>query len=131
MNAFALTVFIVHTLFELVFGLRAYITGGSSSQTAQEIAAQPPKATVPARFLGSALIGLGVLGLLVIVWAGPTSMTARILAVGFATFHGLGALGVLKAAAADRSVLAPALTKGALVTHGALALAFVALAVLL
>lgn len=131
MHAFALTVFIVHTLFELAFGLRAYITGGSSSQTRDEIAAQPPQATIAARFLGSALTALGLLGLLVIVWAGPTSPTARLLSVGFALFHGLGALGVLRAAATDRSVLAPVLTRGALITHGALAIAFALLAFLL
>lgn len=131
MYAFALTVFAIHTLFELAFGLRAYITGGSSSQTPEEIAAQPPRAAMSARFLGSALIALGVLGLLAVVWTGPTSGTARLLAVGFAVFHGLGALGVLKAAAADRTVLAPVLTKGALVTHGGLALGFIVLALFL
>lgn len=131
MYAFAMTVFIIHTLFELAFGLRAYVTGGSSSQTAEEIAVQPPRATMSARFLGSALIALGLLGLLVVIWAGPTSETARIIAVGFAAFHGLGTFGILRVASTDRSVLDTTLSKGALVTHGGLALAFVALVLLL
>lgn len=127
MQAFALIVFVIHTLFELAFGLRAYLTGGSSSQTAEEIAAQPARATMSARFLGSALTALGLLGLLVLVWAGVTSETARILSVGFLVFHGLGAAGILMAARVDRSVLAPTLSKGALVVHGGLALGFLVL----
>ena len=129
MYALALTVFIVHTLFELAFGLRAYVIGGFSSQTPEEIAVQPPRATIRARFLGSALIALGVLGLFAIVWAGPTSVTARLLSAGFAVFHGLGAFGVLWAAASDRSVLTSA--RGPLVLHAVLALGFIVLALFL
>ena len=128
MHAFALSTFVVHTAFEILFGLRAYLTGGSSSQTAEEIAAQPPRATMPARFLGAALLALGLIGLMVILGPGVTSETARIAATGFAVFHGLGAVGVVLAARRDASVLAPVLTKGALTIHGLLAIAFAVLA---
>ena len=95
MRAFALTVFVVHTCFELVFGLNALISGASSSQTAEQIAAQSDAMTISFRFLGSALTALGVLGLITILGPGVRSVTARYVAGGFATFNGLGELGSL------------------------------------
>ncbi len=129
MRAFALAVFAIHTAFELLFGLNALISGASSSQTAEQIAAQSDAMTISFRFLGSALTALGVLGLITIVGPGVRSEAARYIAAGFATFHGLGALGSLYTAAPGFEVYAAPLALGAVVLHGLLAVGFLVVVV--
>ena len=131
MEIFALAVFGVHTIFELLFGASAYLTGASSSQTAEQRAGQGTQMTIAFRFMGSALLALGVLGIFVLFGAGVQSVTAKYVAAGFAVFHGLGALGSLWSAAPTWEAYRKPLTLGALIVHGALALGFVVLALLM
>ena len=128
MEGFALVVYVVHTGFELLFGASAYLTGASSSQSAEQRAAQSTELRIAFRFMGSALLALGVLGLVVLLGPGVQSSTAKQVAVGLATFHGLGAIGSLWSAAPDFTVYRKPLTLGALVVHGGLALGFLAIA---
>ena len=128
MRGFALAVFSVHTLFELVFGVNAYLTGASSSQSAAEIAAQSEALTIAFRFMGAALIALGVLGALVIFGPGVRSATARLVAGALAVFHGLGAAGSLATAAPGFEAYDSALSIGAVVVHGLLAAGFAVIA---
>lgn len=128
MRLFALIIFGIHTLFELVFGASAYLSGASSSQTAEAAAAQSVAMTISFRFLGSALIAMGVLGAIVLFRAGVTSVAAKYVAAGFAVFHGLGALGSLYTAAPDFAVYANPLSLGAVVLHGLLAIGFAIIA---
>jgi hypothetical protein len=128
MEVFAFAVFSVHTLFELLFGVSAYRTGASSSQSAEQRAVQSTQMTIAFRFMGSALLALGVLGAFIIFGAGVQSVTAKYVAVGFATFHGLGTLGSLWSAAPTWAAYRTRLTLGALIVHGALALGFIAIA---
>lgn len=130
MASFALIVFIVHTAFELLFGFSAFKSGASSSQSAEQIAAQPVELTIAFRFMGAALLSLGVLGVLVILGPGVTSDTARLVAMGLAVFHGLGAIGSLWSAAPGFAAYRKPLALGALVVHGALAIGFVVVAAL-
>lgn len=130
MDVFALVVFSTHTLFELLFGLSAYASGASSSQTAEQRADQPVALSISFRFLGSALLALGVLGAVVIFGPGVRSEAARYAAVAFATFHGLGTLGSVYSSAPDFTVYRQPLTLGAVIVHGALALGFIALLLL-
>jgi hypothetical protein len=131
MTIFALIVFGVHTCFELLFGLNAYFTGASSSQTAAQRADQSVQMTIAFRFMGSALLALGVLGGVVILGPGVQSSTAQYAAAGFAVFHGLGAAGSLWSAAPTFEAYSKALTLGAMIVHGALALGFVAIVILM
>lgn len=131
MKYFALTVFAIHTLFELAFGLSAFLSGGSSSQTAEQIAAQSTSLTISFRFLGSALMALGVMGAIVMFGPGVQSATARYMAGGFATFHALGAVGSLWTAAPGFEVYDNTLALGALILHGGLALGFIAIVLLM
>ncbi|KJZ18728.1 hypothetical protein [Loktanella sp. S4079] len=125
MRIFALVIFIIHCGFELLFGLSAYVSGASSSQSAIEVAAQSVQLTIAFRFMGAALIALGVLGLVVIFGPGVSSRAARVIAMGFAVFHGLGALGSIFTAAPTFEVYQNPLSLGALVVHSILALGFV------
>ena len=124
MKTFALAVFITHALFELGFGASVYISGASSSQSADQIAAQSEALTVAFRFMGSALLALGALGALVILGPGVHSATGRITAIGFALFHGLGTAGSLYTAAPTFTVYAAPLALGAVILHGLLAIGF-------
>lgn len=128
MKAFALTVFAIHTLFELVFGLNAYLSGASSSQSAEQIAQQSVSLTIAFRFMGAALLSLGILGALVIFFAGVRSITAKFVAMGFASFHGLGAIGSIWSALPDFAAYGAPLTLGALIVHAALAVGFAIIA---
>ena len=125
MKYFALVVFMLHTAFELLFGFNAFISGTFSWQSAAEAAVQPPQLGTSARFLGSALFALGVLGAVVIFGPGVRSATAKVVGVGLATFHGLGTVGVIIAAFADPTVLSQANTVGAFAIHGVLAMGFI------
>jgi len=124
MRFLALSVYIIHTLFELVFGVNAYLTGASSSQSAEAIAAQPENLTIAFRFQGAALIALGLMGALVILGPGVRSATARLIAAGFAVFHTLGAIGSLYTAAPTFAAYDSVLSIGAVVLHGVLAVGF-------
>jgi TRAP-type C4-dicarboxylate transport system permease small subunit len=128
MKVFALSVFVIHTLFELVFGASAYLSGASSSQTAEQIAAQSTSLSIAFRFMGAALLSLGVLGALVIFGPGVQSPTARVVAAGFVVFHGLGALGSLYTAAPGFQAYDSALAIGAVVVHALLAVGFAVIA---
>lgn len=128
MRLFALIVFVIHTVFEITFGISAYLSGASSSQSPEQIAAQSVSLTIAFRFMGSALLALGILGAIVIFIAGVQSVTARYVAAGFALFHGLGAMGSLWSAAPTFAAYEQTLTLGALVVHGALALGFLIIA---
>ncbi|WP_421723351.1 hypothetical protein [Bauldia sp.] len=131
MRTFAYIVFIIHVVFELIFGASAFLSGASSSQSAEQIAQQSVQVTIAFRFLGSALLALGVLGAVVVFVAGVQSATAKYIAIGFAAFHGLGAVGSLWSAAPTFEVYSQPLALGALVLHGLLALGFAAVALLM
>lgn len=85
--------------------------------------------TIAFRFMGSALISLGLLAAIVLFVAGVQSKFAQYVAVAFAVFHGLGAIGSLWSAAPDFLVYSQALSLGALILHGALACGFACIAV--
>ena len=129
MKTFALVVFAIHTLFELLFGLNAFISGASSSQSAAQIAEQSTQMTISFRFLGSALLAMGALGAIVIFKAGVQSVAAKYIAMGFVVFHGLGTIGSLWSAAPTFEVYTQALALGALILHGALAIGFAIIAI--
>ncbi len=128
MKLFALIVFAIHTLFELAFGASAFMSGASSSQSPEQIAQQSVQLTIAFRFLGSALLALGVMGALVIFVAGVQSRTAQLAAIAFAVFHGLGAIGSLWSAAPGFAAYEQTLALGALVLHSALAIGFAIIA---
>ncbi len=128
MRIFAVSVFGIHTCFELLFGASAFLSGASSSQSPEQIAEQSVQMTIAFRFMGSALLALGVLGVVVIFWAGVQSITAKYVAIGLAAFHGLGAIGSLWSAAPGFEAYSQTLTLGALIVHSSLALGFVVLA---
>jgi len=129
MQLFALAVFAIHTLFELVFGASALMSGASSSATAEQIAAQTVQTTIAFRFMGAALFALGVLGLVVLFDAGVRSVTARYVAMGLAAFHLIGASASFLTAYPDNlSIYASTLSLGALIVHGSLGLGFAVIA---
>jgi len=128
MKLFAFVVFGIHMVFELFFGANAYLSGASSSQSAEQIAQQSVQLTIAFRFLGSALISLGVLAAVIVFVAGVQSTTARYAAMAFAVFHGLGAAGSLYSAAPGFEVYQQTLTMGALILHGMLAIGFAVIA---
>ncbi len=128
MKLFALTVFGVHMLFELAFGASAFLSGASSSQGAEQIALQSVETTIAFRFLGSALISLGVMAAIIIFFAGVQSVAARYTAIAFVVFHGLGASGSLWSAAPGYEVYQQTLTLGALTLHTLLAVGFLIVA---
>lgn len=128
MRVFALTIFIIHTCFEIVFGLNAFISGGSSSQSAEQLANQSIQMTISGRFLGSALLALGVLGAVILFGPGVQSSTAKLVSIGFATFHLLGTIGVLIGASSDPTIFSNILTLGAFIVHAVLAIGFVVIA---
>lgn len=117
MRIFALSVFGIHMVFELAFGASAFLTGASSSQNAEQIAQQSVQLTIAFRFLGSALIALGVMAAIVIFVAGLQSRTALYAAMGFAIFHGLGAIGSVWSAAPGFEVYQKPLALGAVTLH--------------
>ena len=125
MKYFALVIFALHTVFELLFGFNAFVSGTFSWQSAAQAAAYPLQLGTSARFLGSALLALGVLGAVVIFGPGVRSATAKVVGVGLATFHALGTVGVIIAAFADPTVLSQTNTIGAFVIHGVLAIGFI------
>ena len=129
MKKFAISVFILHTLFEISFGLRAFIMGSFSSQTAEEVANQTIQLAISARFLGSALFALGVLGLIVLTGPGVRSVTGKFVCIAFALFHGVGTLGVLLSAMNTPSVMTETFIMGPLVIHGVLAAGFITILV--
>ncbi len=128
MRTFAIAVFAVHTLFELFFGANAFLSGSSSSQSAEQIAQQSVEMTISFRFLGSALLSLGILGAIVLFFAGVQSTAAKYIAIGFAAFHTLGTLGSLYSAAPTFEVYAQPLALGAVILHGGLAIGFAIIA---
>lgn len=128
MKLFAIAVFAIHTLFELTFGASAYLSGASSSQTPEQIAEQSVQLTIAFRFMGSALLSLGVLGAIILVWAGVQSPAARYAAIGFAVFHSLGAIGSLWSAMPSFDAYSAPLAVGALVVHASLAVGFAVIA---
>ena len=128
MNYFALGVFILHTVFELLFGISIFTSGGAASQSAEQIAAQSTELTISFRFMGAALTALGVLGAIVIFGPGVRSATARYVAAGLAVFHGLGTFGSLYSAAPGFEAYDAPLALGAVILHGLLAIAFIVIA---
>lgn len=124
MKSLALVVFAIHAVLEVVFGLNALISGGFSSLSAEQLANMPPEVRVSARFLGAALLSLGLMGAWVIFWPGVSSPVGRQMALLLAGFHLIGLAG-----AAFTALFAPALwisfhTWGAMVIHGLLGLGF-------
>ncbi len=128
MRLFALIVFGIHMLFELAFGANAFLSGASSSQSVEQIAEQSVELTIAFRFLGRALMSLGVLAAIIIFVAGVQSVTARYTAIGFFAFHALGASGSVWSAAPGFEVYQQPLSLGALVLHTLLAVGFLIVA---
>ena len=129
MYSFALSVYVIHTLFEFLFGASAFLSGASSSQSKADRAAQPVTLKIAFRFMGSALLALGMLGLVVILGPGVSSDTAKYVAVGLATFHGLGALGSIWTAKPSFDVYKNPMSLGAVCVHGLLAIGFIVIAI--
>lgn len=125
MKKFSVTIFSIHTIFEILFGLNNYIKGTSSSLSAEQIATQTTEMAITFRFMGAALIALGVLGFIIIFMAGVDSKAARYVAMGFAVFHGLGSLGNLYTAAPGFEVYQQPMALGGLVLHAVLAVGFI------
>lgn len=124
MRIFAVSVFALHAVLEMLFGLSALYAGAFTSQSAEEVAAQAPHIASSARFLGSALFALGVLGALTFLGPGVGSPTGRLVALVLFVFHGVGTLGVFLTAAAHPSFLGQTHAIGALSIHLVLALGF-------
>ncbi len=128
MRLLALITFSMHTIFELIFGISIYLRGASSAQSLEQITVQSVQMTIAFRFMGAALTAMGILGLVIIFWAGVKSQTARFVAIGFATFHGLGALGSIFTAAPSFEAYQRPLSLGALILHALLSIGFVIIA---
>ncbi len=124
MRIFALIVFALHALAEMVFGASAFFSGAFSSQTAEQLAAQPANIASSARFLGAALFSLGLLGALTIFVIGVGSSAGRAVAGVLFAFHGIGVAGVFLTNAAYPGFLAQTHAQGALGVHLVLALGF-------
>lgn len=122
MRMFALAVFSLHILAELVFGANAFISGGFSSQSAEDLANQSANIAGAARFLGAALMSLGLLGAIVLFGPGVGSAMGCSVAGLLMFFHGIGVVGVLVTAQQNAGYM----TQGAapLALHLVLALGF-------
>ncbi|WP_108813268.1 hypothetical protein [Loktanella sp. Alg231-35] len=122
MKIFALVVFSLHALAELTFGANAFLSGGFSSQSVEALENQPANIAGAARFLGTALMSLGLLGAIVLFGPGVGSSMGRSVAVLLALFHGIGVVGVLLTAQQNTGYM----TQGAapLIVHLVLALGF-------
>lgn len=84
MRLFALFVFVLHILAELTFGANAFLSGGFSAQSAEELAYQAANIEGAVRFLGAAVFILGLLGALVVFGPGGGSAMGRSIAGLFA-----------------------------------------------
>ena len=124
MKRFAIIIFGMHSFFELLFGMNNYIKGASASQKAAQIATQTTEMAITFRFMGSALIALGILGLVILFKAGVLSKTAKYVSIGFAVFHGLGTLGSLYTASPNFEIYSTPMALGAIILHGTLAVSF-------
>ena len=124
MKIFAVAVFAIHALAELAFGANAFLSGAFSSQGAEEIAAQPAHIASSARFLGAALIALGLLGAVTLLRPGVASPAGRMVAGVLAAFHGIGVAGVFVTASAHPGFLSQTFAQGALGVHLVLAIGF-------
>lgn len=122
MKIFALVVFSLHILAELTFGTNAFLAGGFSSQSAEDLATQPANIAGAARFLGAALFSLGLLGALAVFGPGVGSARGRAIAGLLMFFHGIGVVGVLMTANQYEGYMAQGTAP--LVVHLILALGF-------
>ena len=122
MRLFALIVFALHTLAELTFGANAFLSGGFSSQSTEELANQPANIEGAARFLGAALFSLGLLGALAVFGPGVGSAMGRSIAGLLMLFHGVGSIGVLITASQNEGYMAQGTAP--LLVHLVLALGF-------
>lgn len=128
MRFVALAVFSLHTLAELVFGASAFLSGAFSSQTPEQLAAQPANIASSARFLGAALFSLGLLGAATIFLIGVATPAGRVIAAVLAAFHAIGVAGMFLTNAAFPGFLGETYAIGALAIHGVLALGFIVVA---
>lgn len=122
MKLFALIVFALHILAELAFGANAFLSGGFSSQSAEELANQPANIEGAARFLGAALFSLGLLGALAVFGPGVGSPMGRAIAGLLMLFHAIGSVGVLITASQNEGYMAQGIAP--LLVHLILALGF-------
>jgi hypothetical protein len=106
MKRFTVTVFALHTLAELAFGANAFLSGGFSSQSAEELANQSANIAGAARFLGAALFSLGLLGAVILFGPGVESPMGQHIAAVLMFFHGIGVVGVLITAATNPGYVA-------------------------
>lgn len=124
MRYFALAIFGLHALAELVFGASAWWSGAFSSQTAEQLAAQPANIASSARFLGAALFSLGLLGALTIFVIGIATAAGRVIALVLAVFHTVGVAGVFLTNSSFPGFMGESYAIGGLVIHGVLAVGF-------
>lgn len=122
MRLFALIVFALHILAELTLGANAFLSGGFSSQSAEELTYQPANIEGAARFLGAALFSLGLLGALAVFGPGVGSAMGRSIAGLLMLFHGIGSIGVLITASQNEGYMAQGAAP--LIVHLVLALGF-------
>ncbi len=121
---FAIVVYALHSLAELAFGTRAFLSGSFSSQSREEVSSQPPHLAGSARFLGAALIALGFLGAVVLLGPGVGSATGKMIAAVLALFHIVGVAGVLATGHLSPGYLAQTHARGAMIVHLVLGLGF-------
>ncbi len=127
MKYFALAVFILHSLAEITFGASNFLSGSSSSLTPEQVEALTAPMISSYRFLGVALLSLGLLGVFVIFGPGVQSYTGRLVAGLLAIFHSLGCIGIFITSQSHPEILSTSFAIGALVIHGLLALGFIIL----
>ena len=122
MKTFAYVVFGLHIFAELLFGARAFVSGGFSSQSAEQLANQTANIAGAARFLGAALLSLGLMGAIVLFGTGVGSAMGRYVAALLTFFHGIGVVGVLLTAASYSGYLTQGMAP--LLVHLVLAVGF-------
>jgi len=118
----AFIVFGLHTLAELTFGTRAFITGAFSFQNE----AASAQMAIAVRFSGAALIALGLLGATTLLYLGIQSKAGKAISGVLAIFHTIGVCGIALTAVTTPEVLSTTQTIGAGTIHGTLALGFIA-----
>ena len=91
---------------------------------AEEAVQQPSHLAAAARFLGAALVALGVLGAVVLIGPGVRSEMGFWVALVLAVFHGVGCLGVVVTARAHPGFMGQTHARGALIVHLVLAVGF-------
>lgn len=95
---------------------------------ADQITNQTVEMAITFRFMGSALIALGIPRVLILFKAGVLSKTAKYVAIGFIVLHALGSPGSLYTTFPNFEVYSQPMALGGLILHGMLAVGFTIIA---